>query len=487
MSTPPNESTQPSNSTPVRSMDEPPQPKTPPRTTANAVPTSLGDTPARARSVDHHSYRNGSLNERRTAIVGDLGQSIPEVDLEFFFDNILPPLRNGLEVDQIVASLKSGGIIEGGRWKWFSIDPCKEAVPEPLAFQHVGDIFNSIIKAANEKSHGHEQMFTLRMTPNSAPVSERASRAKPDGYMILKEAEDKFGTNKKARRSWYDLALALEAKKSETDTNKRDDNVSKQIYSMQHTMSIDPCRRFTFGITIENASMRLWFCSRAVMMVTKTFDFIENYRGLVHIFLSLAFASKIELGWDPTLNVSIKDNVRYYHTEVEGEMYDTVEVLSDSGADGIIGRGTRAFKVIQRKTGIEYVLRDVWLEDDRKPEHKIHEELLRDIKDVAGSEAEEIVKNHLLTPKYQCKVMVDEQEDHTCKVMMRGAVPSFANTFDLVITEVSVNDATKSVAPSCASDKVVHLGTRAPRDATRKHIHHRIHYRVIFVEVAEPI
>ncbi|KAI5115744.1 hypothetical protein M0805_002822 [Coniferiporia weirii] len=477
---------------PAYSPTEYQQPRTPPRTSAslNAPalhPSWFEDTPARARSVDEHAYRNGTLDEKRAAILSDLGQSIPEVDLDFFTNNVLPPLRDGFNVDEIVTSLESEEIIKGGRWKWFEEDPMRKESTETEAFKPVVDIFESIVRAANGKSHGHEQTLALRMAPNSIPVSERLNRTRPDGYMILKEAEDKFGSNEKARRSWYDLALTLEVKKDGTDPLERDDNVSKQIYSMQHTMSIDPCRRFAFGITIENANMRLWFCSRAVMLVTKAFNFIENYRMLIHIFLSFAFASKTELGWDPSMTVSIKNKVRVYHMEVGGEMYDTVEVLSDFGADAVIGRGTRAFRVVQRRTGTEYALKDVWVEDDRELEHKIYDDLLGDIGVNAGEEAKGIAKKYFMTPTQSCKVIVDGQEDHTCNVMMRGAVPSFDNTFELVIKKTSVDESAKSVAHSCASDIKEHLATRAPRDNTRKQIHQRIHYRLLFDEVAEPI
>ncbi|KAI5117344.1 hypothetical protein M0805_006243 [Coniferiporia weirii] len=490
--TSPNESTLPPDEPPAYSPGEYQQPKTPPRTSAslNAPalhPSWFEDTPARARSVDEHTYRNGTLDERRAAILSDLGQSIPEVDLDFFTNNVLPPLRDGFNVDEIVTSLESKKIIKEGRWEWFEEDPMRKQCTETEAFKPVVDIFESIVRAANEKSHGHEQTLTLRMAPNSAPVSERSNRTRPDGFMILKEAEDKFGSDEKARRSWYDLALAFETKKDGSDPLQRDDNVSKQVYSMQHTMSIDPCRRFAFGITIENASMRLWFCSRAVMLVTKSFNFIENYRMLVHVFLSFAFASKTELGWDPSMTVSIKNKVRVYHMEVGAEMYDTVEVLSDFGADAVIGRGTRAFRVIQRRTGTEYVLKDVWVEDDRELEHKIYDDMLSDIRLELGAPAEGIAKKHLLTPTESCKVIVDGQVDHTCNVMMRGAVPSFDNTFKLVIKKVTINDTAKSVAPSCASDIKDHLATRAPHDNARQQIHQRIHYRLIFDEVAEPL
>ncbi|KAI5114981.1 hypothetical protein M0805_008804, partial [Coniferiporia weirii] len=142
------------------------------------------------------------------------------------------------------------------------------------------------------------------------------------------------------------------------------------------------------------------------------------------------------------------------------------------GADGMIGRDTRAFKVTQ-STGIEYALEYAWFEDDRKLELEIHRELLEDIKTFVRPAEEVIARKHLLAPKYHSKAIINEQEDHTCEVVIRNAI--------------SINDAAKGVALSCVSDNEAHLGTRAPRNNTRKLIHHRIYYRVILDEATEPV
>lgn len=44
---------------------------------------------------------------------------------------------------------------------------------------------------------------------------------------------------------------------------------------MNHVMRSDPRRRFTFGITAENTTMRIWYCSRTAVVVTQPFDYFE--------------------------------------------------------------------------------------------------------------------------------------------------------------------------------------------------------------------
>lgn len=50
-------------------------------------------------------------------------------------------------------------------------------------------------------------------------------------------------------------------------------NREKIIRNGQHIMENDPRRRFTFGVTIENTSTRLWYFSRSHIMVTEPFNF----------------------------------------------------------------------------------------------------------------------------------------------------------------------------------------------------------------------
>lgn len=53
------------------------------------------------------------------------------------------------------------------------------------------------------------------------------------------------------------------------------------LYNMSHTLREDPCRRFTFGFTIENCNMRLWYSSRADIYVSTPFDIMAVRMSLV--------------------------------------------------------------------------------------------------------------------------------------------------------------------------------------------------------------
>jgi hypothetical protein len=51
-------------------------------------------------------------------------------------------------------------------------------------------------------------------------------------------------------------------------------NISKLVWS-DHILRTDPCCRFTFGITVGDYQMRLWFFARSHVMVTDPFNFVQ--------------------------------------------------------------------------------------------------------------------------------------------------------------------------------------------------------------------
>jgi hypothetical protein len=73
--------------------------------------------------------------------------------------------------------------------------------------------------------------------------------------------------------------------------------VRKCLWSMQHVMRDDPCRRATFGMTIENSTTRLWFCCRSSVIVSEAFDFIA-----VRVFSFPPRSEKVRFAHFATLN-----------------------------------------------------------------------------------------------------------------------------------------------------------------------------------------
>ncbi|KIY44241.1 hypothetical protein FISHEDRAFT_30681, partial [Fistulina hepatica ATCC 64428] len=115
-------------------------------------------------------------------------------------------------------------------------------------------------------------------------------------------------------------------------------------------MGNDPCRRFTFSVTIENTQMRIWYYSRSHSVVSEAFNFVEDTRSFIRFVLAFAFASPAALGYDPTVRRCCDESgqVFYVFEIVEGgtkHYFRTIRVLSDYRAAGIPGRGSRVFLV----------------------------------------------------------------------------------------------------------------------------------------------
>lgn len=47
---------------------------------------------------------------------------------------------------------------------------------------------------------------------------------------------------------------------------------------MTQIMALDPTRVKTFAITVQDASMTLWFCNRSGLITSEPFNFVEEVR-----------------------------------------------------------------------------------------------------------------------------------------------------------------------------------------------------------------
>ena len=211
----------------------------------------------------------------------------------------------------------------------------------------------------------------------------------------------------------------------------------------------------------------------------------------MQIFLAFAFAMEAELGWDPTIETSYQANgEREFLIKVDGQLYETIDILQDSGADPIISCGSRTWVLRQLANRKLYALKDIWIEDSRDPEHIIREKILRDIEKIFGVNARKETENHLLTPEASWTVTINCVPDHTTNLIMRGFQPPFEKGFHLKQHIPKPNVSGRPVAYPAASDDMTatskrRLSTAHFKDSRRQRPHHRIHYRIVFREVGE--
>ncbi|OCB90632.1 hypothetical protein A7U60_g2150 [Sanghuangporus baumii] len=388
--------------------------------------------------IETHEYFQATLEEMHCNLRGDVSCNIPQLKLDSFVNNLIPPLKNGIDVDGIIDSLEREGSVIAGGWNAFAIAPARRRESEGIVFAPLAEIFKSIIDLASLQT-GLQPTFVLSL-PRRPPQKAHGGRSHPDSYLILREAEERAQRAEDKRdkaRWWYDIAFTMEFKKK-ASLKDRNENVSKLMFNIQQTMALDPSRRFSFGITIENTSMRLWFCSRATPVVSEELKFTTDARLVTHIFLSLAFASKEELGWDPTIRHVLRDDGEHvYHIDVCGQTYEIEQLLSDFSSDALVSHATRVWTVRHLGSGASCVLKDVWIDESQQLEHDVRETILHDVEEKFGHEARQEMAMHLLNPVAHWLVTVNGKDDHTTTVMMRGFTPSMKQRFKIRVKKAS--------------------------------------------------
>lgn len=199
-------------------------PATPPFCLVDIRNLRIDDTPPLVKYTSTSSYATGSLMNGRRAVLADLGESITEVPVQFFLVNILPPLRGGINIGNVVEKLQRRKIItRDGLCKSLPSRPALSPSFENATFKSLEEISKSICDAAQIR--GTKKTIYFENNPNITPESKmRDSTSRPDGYFILHDRLN--GVH------WMDFALCAEYKKRNTPKNVDDVGV-KFMYKVK--------------------------------------------------------------------------------------------------------------------------------------------------------------------------------------------------------------------------------------------------------------
>lgn len=226
--------------------------------------------------------------------------------------------------------------------------------------------------------------------------------------------------------------------------------------------------------------------------------YLQDKNHLIQFFLAFTFASREELGWDPTMrslwNGVVGSSFQYDITvrdmdTTEEKVYRTEKLISDVGADHIRGRGTRVWKVHQvlANGGLSKdvrVLKDVWIDSDRVREGKVINDILSSTED---TEIKAELAAILLTKETHGDVYVGGVVDHTIdgpsrdkyirnnttKFFLRHESPSSStdtNTRSTIVIDMPVGSCNDGPAPK-------------PKEVAEPiYYHSKFHYRIVFEE-----
>ncbi|KAJ3780910.1 hypothetical protein GGU10DRAFT_413684 [Lentinula aff. detonsa] len=481
---------------------EPPQPSLlsqPP-----SYPKSFSHTPAtKLRGTSSGAYLTASKVETKRTILlsGDVPRMIPEISVDSYFERVLPPLAPALtnHVDTILNALERKGVVDVDRDRWaaFPLDPAEATEHEGVVFQGLTTIFNAVVDIAKEIESTLEQTFCFLVTGPVPVYSDRgAGDSQPDGFNKIiftnspvkedgsvassaLQEQQSIGSRSAKNHFVYDIVNPQQFKLQE-DTSRTNDDVAKLCYDMTQILALDPCRRFTFGTTIENCTTRLWFLSHATLLKTAPFDFMKR--------------SHRQPTWA---------GIRQSHS--------TIWAMT-IGGNSPLGRATRVWKVINDEGNI-HVLKDVWLDHGRMEEHKIREAILEDVQRLKnGQRYAEVLKNYMFTPIAYGKVHVGGLADDTTDVMLGGYNVVEGDMVPLITPTPAANknttgsmgmrtpadrDSLHSHPLSDVDEHSPNTSSRTPRRTVlcapdkggeNKLTHHRrYHYRVVFKEYAKTI
>ncbi|KAI6111273.1 hypothetical protein F5141DRAFT_1214773 [Pisolithus sp. B1] len=384
------------------------------------------------------------------------------------------------------------------RWAEFETDPKKSGKHEDETFKSLSKVFDAVVREAS-KTAGTPAKLRFASRHLEAPISGRTNSTCPSAYLLLvgKKGADvpedkKAHTSEGLPDSWDDIAVSFEFKKGTEGIADSKDDDQKVIWNLQHIMRSDPCRRATFGVTIENTEMRFWFTCRAVMLVSKSFNFCTP-EHLIHFFCSLVFAEDHELGWDPTTQrVCVGGKIQYniiVRTDGGKDLvYQTTRVIYDYSADALSGRGTRVFEArliflngTLVKDAKPVVLKDSRRDCDRDREDIILNQIFADLQKHKGPEQEEEARKNFLTVLAAGNVMVDGNIDST-DCLLRGSNLST----DRAPHRVPVDEIPKE-KPIRSGEGFTPIFRFAPYSTKRSRVHHRTRFRLVFKEVCQSI
>ncbi|KAJ6511324.1 hypothetical protein C8R47DRAFT_1314324 [Mycena vitilis] len=362
--------------------------------------------------------------------IGKTLVGVPEVPLDFFLAAILPPLSDSI-LDIEAELIKRGLIVDG-----LALNPSLSHGGKDH-FADLVQIFDTVVDAAEQ---------VLQRTPN-ARLLYSVSEAVAGTHTPSPDAQIRLIAPHSDSSSCFATAVPwrIESMRTPTESNEHE-----LLWSCQTVLRDDPCRRFSFGVSLDGAELRMWFFSRAEELVSSPLNCLKEVSALSQVFARLAFATPEQLGYDTTMSRIVDDagSVQMKITLSEN-VYITKRLLSDRCTDAVCGRTTRVWEAYSEddpeRTSV--AIKDLWTSVDAVQEGSQLLELHDKLRSLADPATPRPAAEYFLTVLDHGFVRTSEGvDDHTMDVMTRGQVP--------------------------------------PTDLAH---HPRKHYRIVFKEVGTPV
>ena len=196
-----------------------------------------------------------------------------EVSLDHFIHTFVPGLPENLEISLVLQHMLNFKTWKGS-YSYNENDVFKQ-------------LFDEMVIAAQFvwEETCPEQRWSLIITGAMPDTPERTSTIRPDAFFYC---TGKLHSESQPY-SYFHVAFAAEFKQSVNSLDvsptlascvsqiplNRSQNTSNVVGAMQYIMGIDARRRFVFGITLKNASLRLWYANRSMLVCSKPLDILK--------------------------------------------------------------------------------------------------------------------------------------------------------------------------------------------------------------------
>ncbi|KAJ3532810.1 hypothetical protein NMY22_g7598 [Coprinellus aureogranulatus] len=276
-------------------------------------------------------------------------------------------------------------------------------------FEDLGGVMDAVSKA---KVNGRiRNAFQYRACPQAIMSSEKPGlKNKIDGCIISSTLTPSNGSLDFAPTG---IAVIFNYKQDPVDAvNCNDQVVSANV----QIMNDDARRMFTYGVTVVDTVVTLWYHGRSHSAVSEPFDFVKSPRLLVKIAMSFLFSTEAELGYDPKIVRLPNSRLVFEMADNTGDpiYYRTVRTLSEYRSNNITGKMCRVWEVEQvsepSETGSVLsfgVLKDVWLDYTSPTERQVQKAIFEAIESrKANIDSNPGIKKFTPTPLSQITELV---------------------------------------------------------------------------------
>ncbi|KAF8882556.1 hypothetical protein BD779DRAFT_1674902 [Infundibulicybe gibba] len=344
-----------------------------------------------------------------------------DCDLGTFRRSYLPFDPSKEDIQRGLQALRDHGQASDDlRWKSFS-QPSRRYGTETQIFSPLQDMFDALIECrlSGENAGRRCNLYsgTIQINPSSLAFLGAITRS----------MDRSSGWARGAQK-------IAEFKPNDNDKDTYHDNQIKVVGASNHIMNDDVRRMFTFGITIEDDQMTLWYFSRS-----------HSAYPLLSIISRILRASPPSLSplCSPKWEQSGKK--RYFQTR---------GLIAEYRSLCITGRMTRVWKAVeldQEQTSVvgePVVLKDIWLEEAAQTEKQIQDKIFSDIRSFADVLKKDKYKDYFL------HILCDYQGETT-----KPLAPTASTKFGLFNTPVSTSAPSTSRSlpnPTREFDPVTH-------------------------------